>query len=153
MKLLKKKWYLIPLVLVVLLAVISLGNPQYRVGLFVDIHGDALEGRILAENPDHGDSTREICSPYVPAYMGIKTFNLWEGEHDIIEFSLFASGFGSETAYYGCYYSFDDEPAAFQNVAADLVSVGNDWLWFGEGDNWGVTRRIKENWYFFKACF
>lgn len=128
-------------------------NPQYPVALFVDIHGDVLEERILAENPDHGDSTRDMNSPFVPSYMGIKHFNTWEGTHDIIELFLFTSGFGSETSYYGCYYSFDDAPAAFQNVPADLVSVGNDWMWFGEGDNWGMTYRIKENWYFFKACF
>lgn len=149
MRMLKKKWYLALFCLIAILAVFLIANPRYRVALFVGIHTNALEERILSENPDHVDSTRNVNSPFVPSYMGIKRFNIWEGEHDIIEFSLFASGFGSETAYYGCYYSFDDTPAAFQNAPVELVRLGNDWLWFGEGDNWGVTSRIKENWYFY----
>ena len=153
MKTLKKRWYLILICLIAILAVWFMMNPKYRVGLFVDVHGDALEKQIFVENPDHGDSTRDTYSPIVPSYMGIRNFNTWEGEHDIIEFSLFASGFGSETAYYGCYYSFDNVPVAFQNAPYDLVSFGDDWIWFGEGDNWGMTYRIRDNWFFYKACF
>jgi len=153
MKILKKRWYLILICLIAILAVLFMANPKCRVGLFVDVHGAALEDRILSENPDHRDSSRKMNSPYVPSYMGIRHFNTWEGEHDIIEFSLFASGFGSETAYYGCYYSFDNVPVAFQNAPYDLDSIGDDWIWFGEGDNWGVTCHIRGNWYFYKACF
>ncbi len=146
MKILKKKWYLLLFFMFAILAVLFMISPQYRVGLFVDIHGDQLEKKILAENPNHGNSTSTVTAPIVPSYMGIRSFHLWEGDHDIVEFSLFAFGFGSETAYYGCYYSFDDTPVPFQNIPVGLNKLGNDCIWFGEGDNWGITRRIKENW-------
>lgn len=152
MKRWNKKWVLV--ILVVLLAVLAVGyfgNPLLRVKVFVVLHSEELTQRIALANPE---GREDLYSPSVPTGMGIRTFNLWPGTHDMIEFSLFASGFGSETTYYGCYYSFDDVPLAFQNGDVDLVQNGHDyWEWKGEGDNWGATQKLADNWYYFEASF
>lgn len=56
--------------------------------------------------------------------------------------------------YYGCYYSPDNVPLAFQNTDVELTQNGhNYWEWSAEGDNHGETSKIMDCWYFFKASF
>lgn len=140
MKLLKKKWFIVLLAALVLLGC-WLGNPFLRVKTFVHLHHSTIEEPLLAYNG-------------VPVIWGVKSHNTWEGEHTMTEFILFSSGFGSETTYYGCYYSWDDVPLAFQNLDVKLTQCGhNAWEWQGEGDNGGITRKIMDHWYYFEASF
>jgi hypothetical protein len=76
--------------------------------------------------------------------------NTWEGEHSMVEFLVTTRG----DTYYGCYYSPDDVPLAFQNTAAELTQCGHDsWKWSAEGDNSGKTMKIMDHWYYFEASF
>lgn len=82
------------------------------------------------------------------AYAGDwKAVNLWNGE--MAEYVTHTRG----SAYYGFYYTPADEPRAFQNTAAELIPEGDGWLWFGEGDDCGRTRRLAPGWYYFEASF
>lgn len=135
----KKTAKRIALILAILLALccfILLADTELRVKLFVAEHG------------------KEIMSSYqnwgsVPADIGYKYFNVWEGSHDMLEFILFTRG----DTYYGCYYSFDDVPLAFQNTDIEMKAEKKGWSWTAEGDNGGFTRRISQNWYYFEASF
>ena len=80
--------------------------------------------------------------------FGYKYANTWEGEHAMVEFLISTRG----DTYYGCYYSPDDVPLAFQNTVADLTQCGHDsWKWSAEGDNAGKTMKIMDHWYYFEA--
>ena len=82
--------------------------------------------------------------------FGYKYVNTWEGEHSMVEFLITTRG----DTYYGCYYSPDDVPLAFQNTEAELTQCGHDsWKWSAEGDNGGKTMKIMDHWYYFEACF
>lgn len=136
----KKKWLLAGLLLVVLL-ISYFSNPFLRVKTFIYLHHDQIEESLL----DHNG---------VPVISGVRSVNTWPGEHEMTEFILICSGFGSETTYYGCYYSWDDVPLVFQNGKEHLVQHCHEyWKWQGKGDNRGATQKILDHWYYFEASF
>ena len=140
MKLLKKKWVYAVLVLAIAL-ICFLINPFLRVKAFVYLHHCDIEEPLVTHNS-------------IPVIRGVDAHNTWPGEHDMTEFILFSTGFGSETTYYGCYYSWDDVPLAFQNQNVELVQHGHAyWKWKGDGDNHGATQKILDHWYYFEASF
>ena len=121
--------------------VLMISNPQIHTNLFVRLyHADIEEGlRINAGVP--ADDV---------VLFGYKYVNTWEGEHSMVEFLITTRG----DTYYGCYYSPDDVPLAFQNTAAELTQCGHDsWKWSAEGDNAGKTMKIMDHWYYFEASF
>jgi len=122
-------------VILILLLMVLLLQPELRVRRFVAAHGDEIEESMAA---GHG----------ISASIGVKYFNTWEGEHSMTEFILFTRG----STYFGCYYSPDDVPLAFQNTDVELSQDGHDyWEWQAEGDNHGTTKKIREGWYYFTA--
>lgn len=118
-------------------AALYFANPELRVRRFVAAYGEEIEASMAA---GHG----------ISALINAKSFNTWEGEHRMTEFILFTWG----DTYYGCYYSPDDVPLAFQNTDVELSQDGhNYWEWQAEGDNHGATEKIRERWYYFEASF
>ena len=131
-----KRIVVILVVLLVLCCAVLTLDTELRVKLFVAANGSD----IVSSYQNHGS---------VPASIGYKYYNLWEGSHDMLEFILFSRG----DTYYGCYFSFDDVPLAFQNIDIELTSEREGWHWTAEGDNHGYTKRLAPGWYYFKASF
>ena len=76
-----------------------------------------------------------------------------ESENEIVQYTVKAFGLPSAGAYYGFYYSPNDVPAAFQNVHCTLKEEGeNHWSWSNDGAS-GITYKISENFYYYKAKF
>lgn len=139
MKAKKKKWAPVVLIaaIALLCAAVYFSNPQLRVKTFVSLHKQKLEQGIEANLG-------------VPANIGVDVFNTWSGEHSMTEFILFTWG----DTYYGCYYSPDDVPLAFQNTKVKLTQDGHAyWTWKAGGDNHGATSKIADRWYYFEASF
>lgn len=137
----KHKWLWIILAVLLVAGVALANTPRIRVDLFVRLYHEQIE-----------DGLRQGAG--VPAddavLFGYKYVNSWEGEHGMVEFVLTTRG----DTYYGCYYSPNDVPLAFQNTEAELTQCGHDsWKWQGEGDNGGKTIKIMDNWYYFEASF
>ena len=120
-----------------LLLVMGYNTPHRKCLRYIDRYSEQLGPVIENQLP-------------VAIEMTGKYFNEWPGEHPMTEFILYTWG----NTYYGCYYSVDDVPLAFQNADLDLKQTGrNQWTWQSEGDNHGMTERVKKNWYYFKASF
>ena len=126
-----------------LIAVLCVGalawmnTPERKTMRFVSKHS-----AVLADILDHEQP--------IPSALSGKYYNAWDAEHPMDEFILYVRG---ET-YYGCYYSPDDVPLAFQNCSVPLIENGKDcWEWNGQGDNRGTTKRIADKWYYFEASF
>ena len=104
---------------------------------FVDRYAETLEPLLDTGAP-------------IPVLSEVTAYNCWPGEHSMVEFLLkprFA-------IYVGCYYSPDDVPLAFQNATIPLVPDGTGvWTWQGRGDNRGMTRKLRDHWYYFEASF
>lgn len=140
----KKRLKLGVIVVICLLAltVISIYSvPQLRVTLFVNLYHELIEEGISAGNGVPSDEA---------ILLGYRSVNSWDNHHPMTEFIVMSIG----DTYYGCYYSPDDVPLAFQNTDAELATRGqNRWEWSADGDNHGETFKIMKCWYFFKASF
>jgi len=124
--------------------VVTTWIPKVRTNLFVRLYHEEIEESLSLGMGVPADDA---------VLFGYKYVNTWEGEHSMTEFLIAASGFVPESTYYGCYYSPDDVPLAFQNLDTVLVQEGDSWTWVGEGDNCGITTKIMDNWYYFEASF
>ena len=124
---------------------ITMWIPKVRTTLFVKLyHEDIEESLSLGMGVPADDAV----------LFGYKYVNTWEGEHTMTEFLISASGLVPQSTYYGCYYSPDDVPMAFQNPAGiELTETESGWTWKGEGDNEGYTEKIMDKWYYFEASF
>ncbi len=135
----KKKLFWVSVVMVI---GILCTMPTIRARLFVLSYHDTIE-----------KSLAEECGVPAPDVLLIKYkyVNSWENEeHRMTEFLMTSLG----DTYYGCYYSPDDVPFAFQGTNVELIPDDhNTWTWTGEGDNHGSTTRIREGWYIFTASF
>lgn len=139
-----KRKVLAVILILILCAACLISHPKIKTYLFVKLNHEAI-----AQSLKDGSG--------VPAddavLFGYMYVNTWPGEHTMTEFLISASGFVFESKYYGCYYSYDDVPLAFQNLDTALVKDGDSWTWAGEGDNCGVTSKIMDHWYYFEASF
>ena len=121
--------------------------PKLRTQAFVALYHDDIERMIAADGSVPADDA---------TLFGYRSVNTWERDGSrMTEFSIGARGFLLVNAkYFGCFYSPDDKPAAFQNTDVELIQDGeNRWIWQGEGDNCGITTKIMNNWYYFEASF
>lgn len=141
----KKK--VIKIVAVILLCIVLVSAigiyfiPQLRVNLFVHSYHELIEEGLANGNGVPADDA---------VLFGYKSVNTWEGSHSMTEFIIISYG----DTYYGCYYSPDDVPLAFQNADVELTQDGHYyWEWSADGDNHGSTSKIMDHWYFFRASF
>lgn len=80
------------------------------------------------------------------------TVNVWDGEHQIVEYIVDGRGLAPSGTYYGFFYSPDGVPVSFQNSGEELSRQGQDeWVWQGEGDNRGYVELMRPCWYYFEA--
>ena len=124
-----------------IVVLVNTSVPQVQVNLFVHLYHEQIEEglRINAGVPDDD-----------AVLFGYKYVNTWDGKHSMVEFLINSRG----GTYYGCYYSPDDVPLAFQNADAELTQCGHDsWKWSAEGDKHGKTMKIMDHWYYFEASF
>ncbi len=125
-----------------LAAVISIYSiPKLRTTLFVHSYHELIEESLSAGNGVPADDA---------VLLGYKSVNSWDSTHPMTEFVIMSYG----DTYYGCYYSPDDIPLAFQNFDTELTQDGHDyWVWQADGDNHGATSKIIDHWYYFEASF
>lgn len=80
------------------------------------------------------------------------TVNIWEGDHQIVEYIVVSRGIVPSGSYYGFFYSPDGVPVSFQNSGEALARQGQyEWTWQGEGDNRGYVELLRPGWYYFEA--
>ena len=127
---------------VLLLLILSIyAIPKLRITLFVNMYHELIEENLKADNGVPADDA---------VFLGYKSVNSWDGAYPMTEFVIMTYG----NTYYGCYYSPDDVPLAFQNTEVALIQKNHNlWKWTDEGDNHGTTSKIRGKWYFFKASF
>lgn len=74
-------------------------------------------------------------------------------EDDLVEFYTSGTELVSDSAYEGFYFSPDNTHKTFQGTDIPLNVNDNLADWYGEGDNWGKSMRLIENWFWFEANF
>ena len=133
------------LISALLLMTVRSGDHPAGIERFVAANQAALE-KIAADCLSGGQTAAR--------YKSVEIEGVFPGEHRIVQF--FSSGFGlvPSSTYCGFYYSEDGVPAAYQNVDVPLTPAGEDaWRWSDGTDNGGMTRRITEHWFSYRAWF
>lgn len=148
MKPLRKKTFIIfAAAAIALVGIIKLSDPMLRAKAFVAVYGDRIETVCADGLIDGAKKLEKLPAISVRVYHG-------NAEHDMIQFMLGGRGLAPSSTYFGCYYSPDDVPLAFQNMDVKLTQDGHDyWVWTEVGDNRGATAKIKDKWYYFEASF
>ena len=132
----KRKLLCILLILILLSTAFINFDPKVKAEKFVGRWGNRIEESLAAGTG-------------VPAGAGD-----FMGNEEMLQFTLSARGFGSQTSYYGVYYSYRDVPYAFQYGDFPLTPISEGvWQWQAEGDNHGLTEKIRDHWYYFEAYF
>ena len=150
----KRRWWL--LLLVVLLAfllVLFAGKRSSvrRATLLVAVRGEAFSRAAEAALPgDEGVKTRDL--------LGTRHYNVWpvgpDASAQMVQFSIGAAGFGSETSYWGICTTTDGQPAGWPEPDMHLVPDGDGFSWREEnGDNTYYTERIDDVWWYYRAEF
>ena len=142
----KKRVVISVLIVLVIIAVSCILNvPANKTKIVLNIWGDEFkENSIQAlEN----ESAKERMH-------GVILDGVFEdSENEIVQYTVKDFGLPSAGAYYGFYYSPNDVPVAFQNVHCTLKEEGEDhWSWSNDGAS-GITYKISENFYYYKAKF
>lgn len=90
------------------------------------------------------------------SYKEVTVDGVFENSNDkpIVQFSYTGRGLVPSSKYYGFYYSPSDTPSAYQNVDIGLEVGDGAWEWHqADGDNGGVTKKIKDRWYYYESWF
>ncbi len=142
----KKRVVISVLIVLVIIAVSCILNvPANKTKIVLNIWGDEFkENSIQAlENESAKERMHGVIQDGV----------FEDSENEIVQYTVKAFGLPSAGAYYGFYYSPNDVPAAFQNVHCTLKEEGeNHWSWSNDGAS-GITYKISENFYYYKAKF
>ena len=142
----KKRVVISVLIVLVIIAVSCILNvPANKIKIVLNIWGDEFK-----EN-----SIQALENETVKKRMhGVTLDGVFkDSENEIVQYTVKAFGLPSAGAYYGFYYSPNDVPAAFQNVHCTLKEEGeNHWSWSNDGAS-GITYKISENFYYYKAKF
>ncbi len=142
----KKRVVISVLIVLVIIAVSCILNvPANKIKIVLNIWGDEFkENSIQAlENESAKERMHGVIQDGV----------FEDSENEIVQYTVKAFGLPSAGAYYGFYYSPNDVPAAFQNVHCTLKEEGeNHWSWSNDGAS-GITYKISENFYYYKAKF
>lgn len=142
----KKRVVISVLIVLVIIAVSCILNvPANKIKIVLNIWGDEFkENSIQAlENESAKERMHGVIQDGV----------FEDSENEIVQYTVKAFGLPSAGAYYGFYYSPNDVPAAFQNVHCTLKEEGeNHWSWSNDGVS-GITYKISENFYYYKAKF
>lgn len=144
-----KKWTKLTIIGIVIILLVSIVNyfakPERRIERFVLKYEGELQQ--IADAHLNGDLS-------IKEFKGAEVEQVFPGEHPMLQFSACGFGIAPASVYYGFYYSPNDVPLTYQNAEEELMKEADDkWQWKGEGDNGGVTYKIKDKWYYYKARF
>lgn len=136
------------LVIVLILIAWILNAPANKSKLVLNLWHDDFEANSISalQNSNADDKLHGVKLDGV-----FKSQASGNDEAGIVQYRVKAHGLTSAGTYYGFYYSPDDEPAAYQNIDCRLMEDGdNRWSWSKDGAS-GVTYKICDKFYYYKA--
>lgn len=126
--------------------------------LFLFVQYNQSYNRITRYVNRNHERLTEYCQKYDSGMQenmkedGIEVFGHYG---NAVMFHYNGYGMGSQTKYCGFYYTPDDKPASsFMDVSYQLADDGHGgWNWMSQDDNEGMTKKIRDNWYYYEAWF
>lgn len=139
---------LVVIAIVIILAACIINMPANKAKLVLNLWHDDFEANSISalQNCNAEDKLHGVRLDGI-----FKSQASESDETGIVQYTVNAYGLPSAGAYYGFYYSPDDEPAAYQNIDCRLKEDGdNRWSWSKDGAS-GVTYKICDKFYYYKV--
>ena len=89
---------------------------------------------------------------YLVDKYGFWDVTCYSGDN-MVEFFVGGKGLVFNSTYWGFYYSSDNTHKVYQGADAPLNINGDLADWYGEGDNWGKSIRLRDKWFWYEASF
>lgn len=143
-----RMFILVVIAIVIILAACIINMPANKAKLVLNLWHDDFEANSISalQNCNAEDKLHGVRLDGI-----FKSQASESDETGIVQYTVNAYGLPSAGAYYGFYYSPDDEPAAYQNIDCRLKEDGeNRWSWSKDGAS-GVTYKICDKFYYYKA--
>lgn len=143
-----RMFILVVIAIVIILAACIINMPANKAKLVLNLWHDDFEANSISalQNRNADDKLHGVKLDGI-----FKSQASESDETGIVQYTVNAHGLPSAGAYYGFYYSPDDEPAAYQNIDCRLKEDGeNRWSWSKDGAS-GVTYKICDKFYYYKA--
>lgn len=143
-----RMFILVVIAIVIILAACIINMPANKSKLVLNLWHDDFEANSISalQNSNADDKLHGVKLDGI-----FKSQASESDETGIVQYTVNAYGLPSAGAYYGFYYSPDDEPAAYQNIDCRLKEDGeNRWSWNKDGAS-GVTYKICDKFYYYKA--
>jgi len=155
----KKLWVF--LLIIGVLAGVRWGYSAYlnvtsvdKITRIVEKHEEQLLASALAELESAGEA-EDI------RLLGIKQVSYLEGDGreterktvPIVKYLTGYGGFASQTFYCGFYYSSLNKPLGFAGEVMELTDEITGFQCQMEGDNWYVTEKIADYWYYYEMHY
>ena len=144
--LVKKIFYRIVIILIVILLIKLFLNPYARISRYINHNGKQLKTMC--------DEFLEEGGMFKDSFSHVQVDGIFGNDTKIVQFYFSGKGLVPSSTYYGFYYSPNDVPVPYANEDYPLTEKNqNKWIWNGEGDNGGVIKKIRDNWYYYEAWF
>ena len=144
-----KKLLLIVIILACCIFIVFL-LPENRIFRFVKTHQSELQGFIQDNLQNLVNEKESVPNEFLKCRIEYVS----DGIVPIVQFNFLGIGITPASTYYGFYYSPDDLPHVYWNYDAPLKKINtNEWSYQMDGDNHGTTKRIRQNWYYYKVRF
>ena len=143
-----RMFILVVIAIVIILAACIINMPANKAKLVLNLWHDDFEANSISalQNCNAEDKLHGVRLDGI-----FKSQASESDETGIVQYTVNAYGLPSAGAYYGFYYSPDDEPAAYQNIDCRLKEDGdNRWSWSKDGAS-GVTYKICDKFYYYKV--
>lgn len=136
------------LVIVLILIAWILNAPANKAKLVLNLWHDDFEANSISalQNSNADDKLHGVRLDGI-----FKSQASESDEAGIVQYTVNAYGLPSAGTYYGFYYSPDDEPAAYQNIDCRLKEDGDNRLSWSKDGASGVTYKICDKFYYYKA--
>ena len=143
-----RMFILVVIAIVIILAACIINMPANKAKLVLNLWHDDFEANSISalQNSNADDKLHGVKLDGI-----FKSQASESDETGIVQYTVNAYGLPPAGAYYGFYYSPDDEPAAYQNIDCRLKEDGeNRWSWSKDGAS-GVTYKICDKFYYYKV--
>lgn len=87
----------------------------------------------------------------------VDKYGFWDvtgySQDNMVEFFVGGKGLVFNSTYWGFYYSSDNTHKVYQGADIPLNVNGDLADWYGEGDNWGKSIRLRDKWFWYEVSF
>ena len=118
----------------------------------LESYAEGLLDRVEAASVEDENVYSDDEGIYIVDKYGFWDVTCYSGDN-MVEFFVGGKGLVFNSVYWGFYYSPDNTHKVYQGADVPLNINGDLADWYGEGDNWGKSIRLRDKWFWYEVSF